>query len=274
MKKILHVSDLDGTLLDKSSKVPEYTEEVINEMIDRGMNFSIATARSWNSSSKILKNIKMTLPVITYNGAFIVDPNTGNILQSNCMEKEYAEYALKEFIKNEIYPLVYAFIDGEEKVSWCEGKENEGISYYLSQRKGDKRFNPITSVEDLLKGDIFYITAIGFKDELEKINDFFENKKYFSNNFQQELYRPEYWLEIKRFDATKGDAVEKVKKMTNCEKIISFGDSVNDIPMFVSSDESYAVSNAVKELIEKSTGIIDVSENNGVAKWMQQMYRE
>jgi hydroxymethylpyrimidine pyrophosphatase-like HAD family hydrolase len=34
MKKILHVSDLDGTLLDKSSKVPEYTEEVINKMID------------------------------------------------------------------------------------------------------------------------------------------------------------------------------------------------------------------------------------------------
>lgn len=272
MTNTLYISDLDGTLLNKNSEVPEYSQKALNSLIDKGLNFTIATARSWNSASKKVKNINVTLPAITYNGAFVVDSNTGDIIQSNCMEKDYAEYALNEFIKRNIHPHVYAFIDGTEKVSFINDNTTEGFEHYLSQRKNDKRFNPVSSTKELLKGDIFYITAIDKKENLKELNTTFNEKDYFSINFQQELYRPEYWLEIKRFDSNKGAAAEKIKEIIGCKKIISFGDNINDIPLFLSSDEGYAVSNGAKELIEKSNGVIDISDKNGVAKWLEEKH--
>lgn len=38
--------------------------------------------------------------------------------------------------------------------------------------------------------------------------------------------------------------------------------------MFRIADECYAVSNAVDELKEIATGIIDSNDNDGVAKWL------
>ena len=56
--------------------------------------------------------------------------------------------------------------------------------------------------------------------------------------------------------------------MWGCGRIISFGDAVNDIPMFDISDECYAVENAVDEVKAAATGIIGSNEEDGVAKWL------
>jgi HAD superfamily hydrolase (TIGR01484 family) len=244
--------------------------DTINNLIDMGMQFTIATARSWNSASKIVNGLNITLPVATYNGAFIVDPISGTVAQSSCFEKEQLDYVLNAFINAGIYPLVYAFINEEEKVSWIDKQENNGIRDYVESRKGDKRLRPVCSTDDLFIGDIFYFTAIGTKEELEPLIPLFEDERFFSHTFQQELYRDEYWLEVKKFDATKAIGVKKIKKVTGCSKVISFGDSINDLPMFSISDEAYAVSNASPKLIEIATGVIESADDNGVAKWLKE----
>ena len=50
---------------------------------------------------------------------------------------------------------------------------------------------------------------------------------------------------------------------------MSFGDAVNDIPMFRISDECYAVENAVDELKEIATAVIADNDNDGVARWLE-----
>jgi hypothetical protein len=68
--------------------------------------------------------------------------------------------------------------------------------------------------------------------------------------------------------ASKKNAIQKMKELWNCSKVISFGDAINDIPMFEISDECYAVENAVEELKAHATGIIESNDNDGVAKWL------
>lgn len=268
MDSTLYVSDLDGTLLDRNAKVPKMSEYIINDLISRGMKFTIATARSWSSACDIVKNLNLTLPVATYNGTFIVNPVNGDIIESNCFEKAQVDYIFNVLEEAGIYPLVYAFIDGCERVSWIGGRENEGVQYYLETRKGDRRLRKVSSFSDLLSGTVYYFTVIGSKEELEPLIPLFDNQGHISYNFQQELYRDEYWLEIKRFDSTKAKAVEKIKRMTGSKKIISFGDNINDLPMFNISDEAYAVSNADPRLIRAATGRIGSPEDNGVAEWL------
>jgi hydroxymethylpyrimidine pyrophosphatase-like HAD family hydrolase len=74
-------------------------------------------------------------------------------------------------------------------------------------------------------------------------------------------------------NANKGNAAIKLKEILNCDKIISFGDAINDIHIFHISDECYAVENAVEELKNKSTGIILSNDNDGVAKWLNINYK-
>lgn len=53
----------------------------------------------------------------------------------------------------------------------------------------------------------------------------------------------------------KASAVLKLKELLGCGRIVSFGDGINDIPMFKISDERYAVKNAAAELKAIATDI-------------------
>ncbi len=50
--------------------------------------------------------------------------------------------------------------------------------------------------------------------------------------------------------------------------MVSFGDAVNDIPMFRISDECYAVANAVEELKAMADGVIGDNDSDAVARWL------
>lgn len=268
MKKTLYVTDLDGTLLNTHDRISDFSIRTINEMVDKGMIFTYATARSLVSASKVTEGLNANIPVIAYNGAFIFQPSTGEILSKEDFNDEERSYVKEILVKHGISPMVYAFVDGVEKVSWIPANENDGVKRYLSSRKGDKRFRSVEDIESLYSGDMFYFTCIGEKEELQPIYDIFSKDDRYRCTIQQELYRPEYWCEIMPALASKSHAIKKYKEMWGCEKVISFGDAINDIPMFEMSDECYAVENAVPELKKIANGIIASNENDGVAKWL------
>jgi hydroxymethylpyrimidine pyrophosphatase-like HAD family hydrolase len=59
--------------------------------------------------------------------------------------------------------------------------------------------------------------------------------------------------------------------MLGCTRVVSFGDAINDIPMFEISDECYAVANAVPELKKIATAIIDSNDDDGVAVFLKKI---
>ena len=119
-------------------------------------------------------------------------------------------------------------------------------------------------------GEMFYYTCIGEKDELQPVYDILSRDDRYTCILQQELYRPEYWCEIMPRRATKANAVLKLKELWGCDRVISFGDAVNDIPMFRISDECYAVENAVDALKAMADGIILGNDADGVAAWLKE----
>jgi len=267
----LYVTDLDGTLLNKESKINEKSLKIINDLVEQGMMFTYATARSFISARVVTEGLTLKMPVIVYNGALIINPTTKEVLSSVKFTPDEIEEIVSTLKEKELATLVYAYIDGEEKVSWLTNRENAGLKNYVDSRKGDKRLRPVTDIADLFAGEPFYFTCIGEKEDLIGVYGKFSNDCY-SNRYrctiQQELYRDEYWCEIMPAGATKAEAIKTLKAMYDCEKLISFGDAINDLPMFELSDEAYAVSNAVADLKQLATGIIDTNEEDGVAIWL------
>ena len=265
----LYVSDLDGTLLNTNTELSEKSKGILNILLQRGVKFTYATARSFSSASKIVQGLNISIPVITYNGAYFIEPAEGKIIYSTSFSYDQMKYISTIFIENKIYPLVYSLFNSEERVSWLEGKENEGMLHYLKARMGDKRLRCVTKEEELYLGAIFYFTAIGEKNELEILKSYFDDKSQFICTLQQELYGDgEYWLEVMPHNATKAMGIKRLKEITGCDKVICFGDAINDISMFAIADEAYAVAEANLQLKQISTGVIGSNNDDGVALWL------
>ncbi|EWM53663.1 HAD-IIB family hydrolase [Ruminococcus flavefaciens] len=264
--KTLYLSDLDGTLLNSNQRVSDYTAKTVNELIDDGIFFSYATARSLNTARKVTSGIKSGIPVIVYNGVFVIDTATGEKMLSNLFGED-VHSVIDEMLSNEIYPTVYSIQNGNEKFSFVKDKINDGMKDFVNSRKGDSRTNPVETSAELHKGQIFYLTCIDTEERLLPFYDKYKEKYHCV--FQKDIYSGEQWLEIMPLKATKSSAAVQLKAHLGCDRLVVFGDALNDTDLFEAADEGYAVENAADELKELATGIIESNNDDGVAKWLE-----
>lgn len=265
----LYVSDLDGTLLRSNEMTSEYTNQVINSLVDQGMIFSYATARSLITAKKVTKGIKAKIPLIVYNGAFVIDNVTEEILVANYFD-DSVYFVLEELFRSDVYPIVYAHIDDKEKFSFVPQLCTKGMKTFLESRKGDIRTNAVDALSELKQGNVFYITCIDAPKKLRPLYDKYKDKYHCV--YQRDIYTNEQWLEIMPLEASKANAIKQLQGMLDCEKLVVFGDGKNDIDMFQIADESYAVANAHEDLKRYATKVILSNDEDGVAKWLEENY--
>lgn len=268
--KTLYVSDLDGTLLRSDETTSDWTNDTINELVEKGMLFSYATARSYQTAHKVTKGLNAKIPLIIYNGTMVVDNHSGKILLSNFFDKS-DKMVLDTLLNHQIYPIVYSFIDGVEKFSYVQNSVSKGMNDFIQTRNNDPRQHPVNECTSLYDGDIFYITCIDEKRKLEPLYDLY--KESYHCVFQKDVYTNEQWLEIMPKTASKAQAITQLKDYLQCEKLVVFGDGLNDLDMFEIADESYAVQNAADKLKKVATGIIGDNNQDAVAKWLKANYQ-
>ncbi|MCI9092923.1 MAG: HAD family hydrolase [Coprobacillus sp.] len=267
-EKILYVSDLDGTLLRSDETISQLTSQTINDLVEKGMIFSYATARSYQTAHKVTKGLKAKIPLIIYNGTLIVDNESQDILLAHYFGNSEIKELINDLTSHQIYPIVYSYINQKEKFSFIEELNTKGMQNFIYTRQGDIRKNPVKNINQLYLGDCFYVTCI---DEYEKLKPFYEKykNKYYCL-FQEDIYLHSQWLELMPLKASKSSAIQELKDYLNCHKVVVFGDGNNDIDMFSMADEAYAVENAVQELKDIATQIIPRNDEDGVAKWLLQ----
>ena len=268
--KTLFVSDLDGTLLTAKETVSEYSLRLLNELIDEdGVLFTYATARSLNSAAKAVWGLRQNLPVILYNGAIVMEPWNGNKLYNSHFTGTVRADIRRILHEYDVWPLVYSFLGNKERVSWLRGRETEGMKRYLSRRAGDPRLNPVDSPDELKDDEIFYYTYIDAKERTDVLHAVFEKDARFRCIYQQETYQSDYWLEIMPAGTSKGAAATVLKERLGAEKLVAFGDALNDRELFRAADEAYAVENADEELKKVATAVIGYSEEDSVSKFIR-----
>ena len=265
--KTLYVSDLDGTLLRSDVSTSDYTNRTINRLARQGMLFSYATARSYSTSAKVTRGLDAHIPLIVYNGAMIVDNVTGEILLSNFFGGD-AHEVLDGLLAHGVVPIVYAFVDGVERFSYVPARSSRGVLDFVASRRGDRRDNPVASVQDLYRGDIFYFACIGDAEKLEPLERRYRDVCH--TVYQKDIYSGEQWLEIMPLAASKSNAIRQLREKLGCDRLVVFGDGKNDVDMFELADEGYAVSNAAPELKAVATAVIGSNDEDAVAHWLSE----
>jgi Cof subfamily protein (haloacid dehalogenase superfamily) len=273
MSKI-YVSDLDGTLLRNDGTISDFSKENLTRLLNDGMYFTAASARSVVAMQKILKGIPFQLPIIEFNGAFISDLETGRHEIINEMDHHLVpeiHFLIKQY---NCLPFISTF-NGQDDCLYYESLINEGMSWYRNDRTraGDKRLRQTSKLSDSFLDHIICFTIINRKNALSelaaKINTIF-SEKVEVHLFENQYSPGWYWLTIHDRRATKDQAIRILldKMGLHPSELTVFGDNSNDIKMFKIAGTGVSVANATEELKQYASLVIGTNEEDSVVRYL------
>lgn len=272
MNDTLYVSDLDGTLMRNNEKLSEYTVKTLNELLRQGLPFTFATARSIESARVITGELEIKLPVITRNGAVLADNTTGRHIQKSVFTKEEVELLKQMLPELPSCGFVSCFLDDIMIRTYMPADHTEGLKGYIDYYKDDPSMVKADNIDEMFQGAPGYVTMIGAREHIAPLYEKVKQYKGWESLFQKDTYRDEFWLEICPQNCTKAKSILKLKEQLGFEKLVVFGDSLNDISMFKIADEAYAVANAMDELKKIATYIIGSNEEDSVVDLLKERF--
>ncbi|HEX4246470.1 MAG TPA: HAD family hydrolase [Pseudonocardia sp.] len=267
----LYVSDLDGTLLLPNGTLGERTVEVVNALVEAGGLFTYATARGYESSSRVTGALRLDLPVITYGGAVIVDPYTGQPRYgARVPVAAVAAMLAATDGASPVQPVVFANHGGRDRVCWLPARSTPSVESYLSRRAPDPRFLPLDDWREIDWAEVFFYAVLGELAPLRRLRDTLAGALDGCHvTLTEEIYAAgQYWLEVGSLAGTKAAALRTVAGAAGADRVVCFGDNLNDLPMFEVADESLAVANALDEVRGRASAVIGANAEEGVATWL------
>ena len=148
--------------------------------------------------------------------------------------------------------------------------QNEVERNFFNARKDQdyKSFRQVDNIRANESDRIIYFTMV---DEYERLKPIYEEIKKLPKakpTLYSDNYSDLYFLEVFSADATKASGVLKLKEMLKADKVIAFGDNLNDIDMLRVSDVGVAVGDCVEAVKEYADIIIGKSYEDGVAEYL------
>ncbi|HWT74675.1 MAG TPA: HAD family hydrolase [Mobilitalea sp.] len=270
--KTLYISDLDGTLLQPDVTLSVNTITILNELIDRGVLFSVATARSIASVRHILKDVKISVPIILMNGVCVYDLSKDEYIKIETFPQKSIDALIEVIESNRLKGFVYTIKNGVMS-TYYEDLNSKALYDFYKERVDlyQKKFTQVDRFSSLSKEPIIYFSLMDHKEALEPIHAILQTIPDLNCTFYKDNYSPDFWyLEIFNKTASKYHAVKYLRDYLGIDHIVCFGDNRNDLPLFEAGDYKIAVGNAVSELQEKADLIIGKNTDDGVAAWLKE----
>ena len=277
-KELLYISDLDGTLLRPDSTFPDDYKKRLNRLIDMGLRFTIATARNYDSAHPILEGLNLNLPVILFNGVYLADFNSGNILEhSDFIKLEVVQNMLELALPQGIDPFIYTF--GKKHQLYYLNATNPGSQAYIKSLEGDGRLCQVPHFNFRDEEKISGFLLIDTHEQLEPIYKTLNEKYsdhlnlYFAEDVSMKGY---FWLQSFHKEASKGNMVEILAKkiQVSLENVVVFGDYLNDLDMFRIAGHAVAMENALQEVKDSANEIIGSNAQGAVLKYLESIWLE
>ncbi len=268
--KTLYISDLDGTLLDKKGRLSERSAELISREIRNGLLFTVATARSV-SAVPYLQRLGVTIPSIHLNGVLIYDNLEGRYVDCTPIDIPTAREIMAILRHFERMSFVYKFdSDGGIRVEF-ERLSNDIERQFFEARK-DQDYKSFAQTADITVNDnekIIYFTMVDEYDRLYPIYAEIQKLSGAKAALYSDNYSDLYFLEVFSSSASKAAGAVKLKKLLGADRVVAFGDNLNDVEMLRAADIGAAVGDCVDEVKQYADVIIGESTKDGVAEYIK-----
>lgn len=273
MKRILYITDLDGTLLGTDSLVSTESQRLMNDAISRGALFSIATARTPGTVCDLMKGIDINLPGIVLTGAAMWDFNKKVYSDVKYLTPEAVAFARSVYKRHKVPAFIYTLrnnllevyhfgpLHGEER-KFMEERRHNPYKRFLVDENGKSEIPDRLEDAVLLFGIQPTHAALGVLADLKGYP--LINPMFYHDHLGPELAEMEAFSN----ETSKAAAVERLAERCGADKVVVFGDNLNDLSMMKVADEAIAVENAVEEVKEVADKVIGANTTDAVARYI------
>lgn len=270
--KTLYITDLDGTFLNENGVVSEKSRQIVNRLSQKGMLFSVATARSILTARELLAGLQINAPIVLMNGVFLFDLNKDKVVSFHEISHAAFTEIAAVFERNGKSPMLWLYgDDGLLSVQYTQLELQVNRDFYESRKDSfDGRFYK-TEVLSVPKGQhAVYINLVDTFDALQPISEALKAVAGAAFAFYRDTYTDYWFLEVYSADASKANGAKEIQNTVHADRITAFGDNLNDLTLFSVADEKYAVENAVAALKTQANAVIESNRTDGVAKFLLQ----
>lgn len=268
--KVLYVSDLDGTLLNRQSVVSERSAQLLQAAIDRGALFTIATARTPATVDGLMSQIRGSLPYVVMTGAAMW--HNHRLVNRHYMQAERLA-ALRDICsQNGIRPFYYFYNEEEEIINAYHSPQMSDAerAFYLQRANAPhKRFVISDRIPDSLLGSAMLTFAIGDYDRIVAAHAQAREVLPCSMTCYRDIFDASIGLfEVMAHGVSKAAAVAEISRSVAADEIVVFGDSANDLSMKTIATRFVAPANAAQEVLAVADEIIDDNTTDSVARYI------
>ena len=269
----LLVFDLDGTLLNRDSRLSTYTQSVLSKLDQKSICYTVATGRSLQSAREVLQGHTFSLPQIYTNGVVIWQPETKTINPKNLLSTQDIAAVIEFAYQVNLCPFL-SVIDHTMRHFIYHGplmNDAENRLLAVFKKRSDCEIIPISQMPS--HSQVISASFLGAVSAIERVKlelRFHDTLVAYSgaaiegNNL--------HWMDIHHNQSTKGRAVMQLKTQLQASRIICFGDNDNDLSMFEVADEAYAPNNAIDSVKAASTAVVGHHDEDGIARFLSERY--
>lgn len=271
---MLYVTDLDGTLLQDDATLSPHARAELTRLLESGLNFTFATARSVVSARQILGDLPLRLPVVCANGAYLSDYHSGAHRRVQGLAKPLDRELLDLMRGRGFHPFASTW-DGKADGLYLAQLVNEAMRWYEQDRirSGDERLSYVADLHEILDQQVICFNVMAHWDPLaaleQELRDTFGERVHMY--FYENWYSPEwYWLSIYDQQATKANAIRLVldDQGLTPEQLTVFGDQLNDLSMFGLAGTALAMDNAHPAVKAQATQVIGSNQADSVVRYL------
>ncbi len=273
--KTLYITDLDGTFLNENGAVSEESKRIVNNLSKKGLLFSVATARSIMTAGELLKGLTINAPVVLMNGVFLFDLNEKRAVSFHEIEPTAFRQVVSAFQSHGKAPMLWLYGDDALlSVHYTELQLQINRDFYEERKESFQgRFRRVDALSVPQGQHAVYINLVDTFESLHPIAEALQSINGVSFSFYRDTYTKYWFLEVYSDKASKANGAQEVKKRVAAQRVVAFGDNLNDLSLFSAADEKYAVENAVDALKAQATAVIGSNRTDGVAKFLLEHFK-
>lgn len=274
----LFVTGFDGALYDEKNGMTPYTLFALNQLLQEGLPFTIATERTPASLLSDIRNLELRLPIIAMDGAVLYDVQDKRYLAANGLDRALADaicaHADKKgyhYFRNVIWQNVLLIYYNDFKDFKSEAEKQT----YLSNRRSPYR-NYVNG-EVPADGTVVYILLVlkdaeadALEEELRQMDT--AGELLFLRDKSE---TPEEYCHLKIYhkNATKEFMLRRLMEDLPQTKYVAFGSNKNDLSMLAAADLSFATVDAIAEAVAAADEQLHGSDGDSVVRRMARIYK-
>ncbi len=262
-------ADIDGTILDSSSRLPPGNVAAIRQARDRGVEVILVTGRRYGAAIWVAEALGLSSPLIVNNGAMIVCPTRSRRLARWCLAPEVATAILSATSSYTHCTVLHKDRPAEGQLVVCSRPRTNGqLHHYLSKVPGVTV--RVESLQSEIDSDLIEIMFSGPLGVMEAVEEQLKESGFEKHvRIAKTYYRGKDLgiIDVLNKDCSKRSALDFLARShgVRSTEIMAIGDNHSDLEMLEYARVGVVMANGVAAL--KNRGFYETASNNdlGVA---------